>query len=65
MLTIPTDLSLESRLAAIARRLGKNPAECALAALKAWIEDHEEAHANAQTLGGGDGVYRPPEDFID
>lgn len=65
MLSIPTDLDLESRLAVIARRLGKSPAECALAALKEWVKDHEEAHANAQALGGGDGVHRPPEGFFD
>ena len=65
MLTIPTDLDLDSRLHAIARRLGKSPADCALAALKAWIEDHEEAHHRAQALGGGDGVHRPPEGFFD
>ncbi|MGE5477662.1 MAG: hypothetical protein ACM3Q1_13465 [Bacteroidales bacterium] len=62
MLTIPSDLDLETRLAAIARRLGKSTAECALAALTAWVEDHEEAHAAAQQLTGGDGVHRPPED---
>ena len=67
MLTIPTDLNLDSRLHAIARRLGKSPEECALAALAAWVEDHEEAHRNAQALGGGgdDGVARPPEGFFD
>lgn len=65
MLTIPTTLDQESRLHAIARRLGKSPAECALAALTAWIEDYEEAHTNAQALGGGDGVHRPPEGFYD
>lgn len=64
MLTIATDLDLESRLAAVARRLGKAPAECALAALRSWVEDHEEALANAQRLGG-DGVRRPPDDFFD
>lgn len=64
MLTIPTDLSLESRLATIARRLGKSPTECVLAALKCWIADHEESYANALALGG-DGVHRPPEDFTD
>lgn len=65
MLSIPTDPSLENRLAVIARRLGKSPADCALAALKSWMEDHEEAHARAQSLGGGDGVHRPPEEFYD
>lgn len=65
MLTIPTTLDLDSRLYAIARRLGKSPADCALAALTAWIEAYEEAHANAQALGGGDGVHRPPDGFYD
>jgi|GEM_PF-1410566 hypothetical protein len=65
MLSIATGPDLERRLAAIARRLGTSPAECALAALTVWIEDHEEAQANARTLGGGDGVRRMPEDFTD
>ncbi|HLO76935.1 MAG TPA: hypothetical protein VK196_10825 [Magnetospirillum sp.] len=65
MLSIPTDLDLESRLSVIARRLGKTSAECALAALTVWIEDHEEAQTNAQRLGGGDGIHRPPDDFFD
>ncbi|HTH17913.1 MAG TPA: hypothetical protein VL974_14740 [Magnetospirillum sp.] len=65
MLTIPTDLDLDTRLYQVARRLGKKPEECALAALKAWIEDHEEAHANAQRLGGGDGAARLPGEFYD
>lgn len=65
MLTISTDLSLEDRLAVIARRLGKTPQECALAAVKAWVADYEDAQAAARRLGGGDGVHRPPEDFYD
>ncbi len=64
MLTIPASLDLETRLFALARRLGKRPEECALAALTAWIEDHEESLANAQRLGG-DGTMRPPEGFFD
>jgi hypothetical protein len=64
MLTIPTGLDLETRLSQIARRLGKTPEECALAALKAWIEDNEEALAHAQRLGG-DGAVRLPDGFYD
>jgi 2,4-dienoyl-CoA reductase-like NADH-dependent reductase (Old Yellow Enzyme family) len=64
MLNLATDLDLESRLASIARRMGKTPAECALAALRSWIEDHEEAAARAQAFGG-DGVHRADEDFLD
>jgi hypothetical protein len=64
MLSVPTDLDLETRLAAVARRLGKTPAECALAALRAWVEDNEEALARAQAFGG-DGVHRAPDDFFD
>jgi len=64
MLTIPTSLDLETRLFQLARRLGKRPEDCALAALKAWIEDNEDALANAQALGG-DGTMRPPEGFYD
>lgn len=66
MLSIPTDLDLDTRLHRIARALGRTPEHCALAALTAWIEDHEEALATARRLGGGDGgVARPPEGFFD
>jgi len=65
MLSLATDLDLENRLAAVARRLGLRPEDCALAALKSWVADHEEALASARQLGGGDGVHRPPEEFYD
>ena len=64
MLSIPTDPDLDQRLYQVARRLGKTAEQCALAALKVWLQDHEEAHANAQRLGG-DGVVRPPDGFYD
>lgn len=67
MLSIATDLDLDTRLYRIARALGKTPEQCALAALKAWIEDHEDAMDTARRLGGGDGdgIARPPEGFFD
>lgn len=64
MLTIPTDPDLNNRLTRVARALGKSPEHCALAALKAWLCDHEEAMATSQRLGGA-GVARPPADFYD
>lgn len=64
MLSIPTSFDLENRLTMLARRLGKRPEECALAALTAWVEDNEEALATARRLGG-DGAVRPPEGFYD
>ncbi|MCR6630024.1 MAG: hypothetical protein NVV74_08215 [Magnetospirillum sp.] len=64
MLTIPTDIDLETRLYRLARSLGKTSEQCALEALKAWVADHEESQAHARRLGGG--VMRPPtEDFYD
>lgn len=67
MLTLPTDVELESRLYRLARALGKTPEQCALAALKSWIEDHEETQAHARRLGGGEGggIARLPDDFFD
>lgn len=66
MLTIATDPDLESRLWRVARALNHTPEQCALAALRAWLDDHEEALATARRLGGsGDGVARPPEEFFD
>lgn len=64
MLTIPTDRDLDDRLTVLARRLGKRPEDCALAALTAWVEANEEAVATARRLGG-DGAVRPPEGFYD
>lgn len=64
MLTIQTDRQLDDRLTVLARRLGKRPEECALAALKSWVEAHEEAMATARRLGG-DGAMRPPDGFYD
>lgn len=64
MLTLATDPDLDARLHRLARSLNKTPEQCALAALTAWIEDHEESQANARRLGG-DGTFRPPEDFFD
>lgn len=64
MLSIPTDPDFESRLYRIARTLGMTSEQCALAAVTAWLEDHEEAQAAARRLGG-DGVARPPEGFFD
>lgn len=65
MLTVPTDRDLENRLAVLARRLGKTPGQCALAAVTAWVQDHEDALAAARQLGGDGGVMRPPEEFYD
>lgn len=66
MLSIPSDRKLEERLTVLARRLGKRPEDCALAALKAWVEDNEDALLTAQRFGGGDGgVMRPPDEFYD
>jgi predicted transcriptional regulator len=64
MLTIQTDRKLDDRLTVLARRLGKRPEDCALAALLAWVEAHEEAMATAQRFGG-DGAVRPPDGFYD
>lgn len=65
MLTISTDRHLDDRLSVLARRLGKRPEDCALAALTAWVEAHEEAAATARQLSGRDGVHRPPDGFFD
>ncbi len=66
MLNIPIDPDLDQRLHRVARTLGKTPEQCALAALRAWLADHEDAMATARRLGGdGDGVARPPEEFFD
>lgn len=60
--TLPRDLS--ERLVLAARRLGRAPEDCALSAIRAWVEDCEHAAAQARALSGTD-VVRPPEDFMD
>lgn len=64
MLTLSTTPALDDRLAVIARRLGKSPEQCALEALTAWLECHEQAIACSTALGG-DGVFRPADEFFD
>lgn len=64
MLTIPTDPDLDSRLYRIARALGQTPEQCALAALRAWLADHEDAMESTRRLGG-DGIARLPDGFYD
>lgn len=65
MLALPADPDLEYRLTLIARRLGKTPDECLRIALAHWIEVHEETHAAARNLSGGNGMVRLPDEFYD
>ena len=61
---IDLDLDLASRLYAAARRLKRDPAECALSAIRAFVADCEESFAQAAQFG--DGVARIPDDgFMD
>ena len=61
---IELDLELASRLYATARRLGRDPAECARAAILAFVTDCEDAALMRARLG--DGVARIPDDgFMD
>ncbi|CAA7613003.1 hypothetical protein [Magnetospirillum sp. SS-4] len=63
-MTIDLDSDLAARLAACARRLRRDPAECARAAVQAFVADCEEAFAHAAQFG--DGVARMPDDgFMD
>ncbi len=61
-ITLPPDLA--DRLAAAARRLGRASEECALAAIRTFVQDCEESAAQAQRLNP-DGVIRPAEGFWD
>ncbi|MBF0326885.1 hypothetical protein [Magnetospirillum moscoviense] len=61
-LTLPPELA--DRLNVVARRLRRAPDECALAAIRTFVEDCED---NARLAAGlnPDGIARPPEDFWD
>ncbi|CAA7619169.1 conserved hypothetical protein [Magnetospirillum sp. LM-5] len=61
-LILPPDLA--DRLDAVARRLRRKPEECALAAIRTFIEDCED-NARLATSLNPDGIARPPEDFWD
>lgn len=63
-MNIELDLDLSSRLATAARQLGRDPAECARAAILAFITDCEEAQTLRNRLGGGDHWVRD-EDWMD
>jgi predicted transcriptional regulator len=55
---------LAARLMLAARRLKRDPAECAVSAILAFVADCEEASAHAAQFG--DGVVRMPDDgFMD
>ena len=61
---IDIDPELASRLYIAARQLGRDPAECARAAILAFVTDCEEAARNRARLG--DGIARIPDDgFMD
>jgi len=55
-IAIPSDLY--ERLWRVARRLKRDPEECAASAIRAFVEDCEENAAMAERLGGGDGIFR-------
>lgn len=60
--TLPRDLA--DRLTVAARRLRRDPEECALSAIRAWVQDAEESAAQSRALSGTD-VVRPPDGFHD
>lgn len=53
---IDLDPDLAARLYTAARQLGRDPAECARAAILAFVADCEEAARMRAQLGGGDWV---------
>jgi hypothetical protein len=59
---LPHDLA--ERLFRAARRLKRDPTECALSAITAFVTDCEESFALAAQFG--DGIARPADDgFMD
>lgn len=65
MLTLSLNHDLAQRLTLAARRLGRDPQECATAAILAFVIDCEDAAANARQLSGGETMMRPPDGFYD
>lgn len=61
MLRIEIDGKLEERLRRAAFALRKPPEDCVLAAVRAFVEDCEEAASHAARLAGGGGVVREDE----
>ncbi|CUW38173.1 conserved protein of unknown function [Magnetospirillum sp. XM-1] len=53
---IELDPDLASRLYTAARQLGRDPAQCALSAILAFVTDCEDAARMRTQLGGGDWV---------
>lgn len=61
---IQLDPKLAARLYSAARQLKRDPAECALSAIRAFVEDCEDSIAQAARFG--DGIARIPDDgFMD
>ncbi|RAU21948.1 hypothetical protein CU669_11375 [Paramagnetospirillum kuznetsovii] len=58
------DLDLAARLTTVARQLKRDPAECAISAILAFVTDCEEAQSLRARLGGGDHWVRD-EDWSD
>jgi predicted transcriptional regulator len=64
MLTIELDMELADRLIRAARQLGKSHKDCAVAAIRTWVEDCEQAARMREQLGPG-GTVNIPEGFWD
>jgi len=65
MLDLKLDRDLENRLTIVARRQGRSPEECVLAAIRSYVADCEEAAQLARQLSGGETMMRPPDGFYD
>jgi predicted transcriptional regulator len=61
---IDIDADLANRLVMAARRLKRDPAECARSAIVAFVQDCEESAQLAARLNGGDHWVRD-EDWSD
>lgn len=63
MLRIDLDGELESRLRTAAARLKRTPDDCVRSAVRAFVEDCEEAARNALQLGMGENFVRNTDDW--